>query len=1459
MRRLILGSIVFAAVLLAVAFAGHRLVDWNSKKDSVAAAVRAVTGHDIEIAGEVALSLLPRPVLTAEAVRLEGASGPSTPEGSAARLDGLELGVAFWPLLSGRVEIEEVVFVRPTLRLDLASTGPVRHGPEWIADRLDGGTFSIEDGTIVARDASAGVDLRIEGIHAIVETEADSGRLRMDGEARVHGETGKFEVSLARPESDGAVPLEASLSLGSANAASRFEGMLRRSAVPPAEHGYVLEGQVSGEGESLSDLISGLITSLTGAPLTDRRGDRASPVDGGPFAFQAGLRAGRDGIALSDLTLETGEKEIRGDLAASWKRDAAREARASLILSSLDLDRWLAGADPDDVLWELPEDLSLALDLRIERLSYRGRELADVDLVGGLSDRVLAVDKASAPLPGGGRVTLYGHLTDLPAGRRFEGYVTAIADDPARALAVLADQVPIAAVEPLGAFTFGGEIFADADALEFRKFDLALGETLAHGGLVVALKERPALGMGLLVDRLDLTSFLVPELSGPPSWEALRTLLGGMDANLDLRIGHLVHPALVLEDVGFVATLAGSDMTVESARARDAAGNSVTYRGEIIGLSSGADRVPAPVLKGRLEAQVAGPGELPRALGLDPSSLAAVLPLALGGEISTGPTGVTVKLDGDGLGGRFGLSGVIRSLGPQADFTLTATADHGNLAKLANRLADRPVVTGTLGRLSGKARLVGNGHGITVEEVEATVGPARVAGTLDLDLADGKPVIADSDLTIAVRHESFDRLLGALSVESAVGEGFGAVDLAGRIAGSARNLQVSDLSGRLGPLTLTGSVRARVRNGAVALGELDLALQAKHGDAAAFFSSLGLDVPGILLAGPVDVAGHAAGEPAALQLTGLTGRIGPVRFDGSVSASYAKARPAVTSAALDLSITHPDLAELAADLGQGGLVPDGFGGLDLRGALTGAAGRLELRELAGTVGPGTVRGRLDLDLTGDRPALDVDLATGPLPIAAVLASVQGPARAGDTGNTADRALEQAWLETPFDLAALQDIDATVRLTSAAWLYRDSEVLDTRLEADLRRGKLRLKRLSGSIYGGTVDLSGSLAVGDAGRPDVALDATLAATDLEIVRLLSTLTDFDRVRGPVSLEAKVSAKGRSPAELLARLTGRGTVAGRLTVKARPQGAASTALLALLDGQGGGQSGGQGGSQGGAADPSHLVLNAFSGQPARLSGTFGLTEGTLRTSNARIDGAGAQAVARLRADLSEGEMDSRIDLYRRDDLQDSYLTVELRGPMADPRLRVRSKRVDVLLGSGHGTLMDRIEQLRGMLGEVVDFEPMARYVLGPHTETVTPGQWSRFLVQYEKLFTSGYELPSGDSWTGDWKIESIRPVPADDKGDQLLTVAFETKGGGRTKVGFRIRENEDALFGFKIVDAITDGVSFLVTQRSEFSSILRTQGVDGLIRVLERRFSDGPPPPVLPEVQDWEARRFVPHQTK
>ena len=154
--------------------------------------------------------------------------------------------------------------------------------------------------------------------------------------------------------------------------------------------------------------------------------------------------------------------------------------------------------------------------------------------------------------------------------------------------------------------------------------------------------------------------------------------------------------------------------------------------------------------------------------------------------------------------------------------------------------------------------------------------------------------------------------------------------------------------------------------------------------------------------------------------------------------------------------------------------------------------------------------------------------------------------------------------------------------------------------------------------------------------------------------------------------------------------------------------------------------------------------------------------------------------------------------------------------------------LMGAREVPFGERVKKFRGLLGHVVDFGPMAKFVLGKHRQTASQEQWDTFFFVYKELFLAGYEFSSFNSWSGKFEVKTIRAYGR----DVLITIEARRPGKDPLEFALRVRRRPGSFFGFKIIDAMLKGISLLVTQRDEFAPVLARDGVDGLIATLEKK---------------------------
>ncbi|MBM3566580.1 MAG: AsmA family protein, partial [Alphaproteobacteria bacterium] len=245
------------------------LIDWNDYKDEIAARVRAATGREATIKGDIRLSLLPAPALSVADVSLASIPGAKDPH--PLRLKRLEARVALAPLLSGQIRVETVRLLEPVLILETLADGrqtwnftgaqpvspqpaPARPDANRAATPAPGPAIHfdnvrVENGTVIVRDARTGAEEKIEAISARVTAASLEGPFEGAGAFRARGLTADYIVSLGRLADEKAVPLNFSLTV----AGTRLQASGTLSALAQAPR---FRGKMKIEGQDLAALLA---------------------------------------------------------------------------------------------------------------------------------------------------------------------------------------------------------------------------------------------------------------------------------------------------------------------------------------------------------------------------------------------------------------------------------------------------------------------------------------------------------------------------------------------------------------------------------------------------------------------------------------------------------------------------------------------------------------------------------------------------------------------------------------------------------------------------------------------------------------------------------------------------------------------------------------------------------------------------------------------------------------------------------------------------------------------------------------------------------------------------------------------------------------------------------------------------------------------------------------------------
>jgi phospholipid transport system substrate-binding protein len=141
--------------------------------------------------------------------------------------------------------------------------------------------------------------------------------------------------------------------------------------------------------------------------------------------------------------------------------------------------------------------------------------------------------------------------------------------------------------------------------------------------------------------------------------------------------------------------------------------------------------------------------------------------------------------------------------------------------------------------------------------------------------------------------------------------------------------------------------------------------------------------------------------------------------------------------------------------------------------------------------------------------------------------------------------------------------------------------------------------------------------------------------------------------------------------------------------------------------------------------------------------------------------------------------------------------------------------------GQPSQKAAKMEDILRRGFDFQTIGRFVLGRYWNTATPQQREEYLKAFTDFVAKSYSrrLAEEASITG-FNITNTRDLG---EGDTLVQTAITRPSQAPLNYEWRVRDSGG---GAKIVDVIIEGVSLLVTQRSDFTSVAGQSGIDGLI---------------------------------
>jgi len=319
----------------------------------------------------------------------------------------------------------------------------------------------------------------------------------------------------------------------------------------------------------------------------------------------------------------------------------------------------------------------------------------------------------------------------------------------------------------------------------------------------------------------------------------------------------------------------------------------------------------------------------------------------------------------------------------------------------------------------------------------------------------------------------------------------------------------------------------------------------------------------------------------------------------------------------------------------------------------------------------TIEGSVDAKVAA-RPSITADLRTTLLD----LDKLGGPAPAPAPARGARRAAP-APAPSAIDTSAMRAFDASLKLSAGTLVSSPLRLSNADIAATLKDGVLTLQHFKAGLYGGTLDLSGTV---NGSKPALAFDLKGDAGNINLGEMLRGLSGTNQYGGAmkVTVDGRLSATGialrgggTTAEQVKASMTGGAHLGGHIFVGADKAltalgTAAAGAVGGVIDntlGSALGITGMKGGiGAGNLLNAAALVLNRFVNRDNPVSGQVDIASGMLTDRSLVVLGNRATAHITTRTNLVASTTDTTVNFMISEEGLAPYIIATARGPFSN-----------------------------------------------------------------------------------------------------------------------------------------------------------------------------------------------------
>ncbi len=163
----------------------------------------------------------------------------------------------------------------------------------------------------------------------------------------------------------------------------------------------------------------------------------------------------------------------------------------------------------------------------------------------------------------------------------------------------------------------------------------------------------------------------------------------------------------------------------------------------------------------------------------------------------------------------------------------------------------------------------------------------------------------------------------------------------------------------------------------------------------------------------------------------------------------------------------------------------------------------------------------------------------------------------------------------------------------------------------------------------------------------------------------------------------------------------------------------------------------------------------------------------------------------------------------------------------VRETVEKIISILQSKAATREETWTQIGQTIDARFDFRSMSQSVLATNWQAATKEEKRQFVEFFSQYLEDTYRTRI-ESYTNqriDYAKETI-------KGDRAVVETFIVTDANRIPVNYKLKNNDGEWFAY---DVVIEGVSLVNNYRNTFDAIVKSQGMDGLLKDLEGRIAN------------------------